>query len=124
MSALILRWLPRLIEIDILLLIAISPWLFGGAESFSFFAVTLTLSIGLLLWTVRILLELRFAPRNCPVLWCLIALVAFGIWQAVRLPKSILTTISPHTSAFYDKLLPANEERVGSQAATEGYPTR
>lgn len=124
MSALVLRWLPRLIEIDILLLIAISPWLFGGAEPYSFFAITITLSIGLLLWAARVLLEWRFAPRNSPVLWCLAALIAFGMWQAVRLPKPVLAVISPHTSAFYDRLLPANEERVGTETASEGTAAR
>lgn len=123
MFALVLRWLPRLIELDILLLIAISPWLFGGAESFSFFAITSTLSIGLLLWAARVLLEWRFAPRNSPVLWCLVALIAFGMWQAVRLPKSVLAVISPHTSAFYDKLLPTSEERVGAETPSQGNAT-
>lgn len=124
MSVFALRWLPRLIEIDVLLLIAISPWLFGGAESFSYYAITLTLSVALLLWALRILLEWRFSLRNSPALWCLVALLAFGMWQAVRLPKSILAAISPQTSAFYDKLLPANEERVSSLAPSEDYKPR
>jgi O-antigen ligase/tetratricopeptide (TPR) repeat protein len=106
------RLLRGLIELDILLLVAISPWAFGGAESFSTFILATGLSAGLILWAIRVLIEWKLAVRNCPVAWCLVALIAVGLWQIVPLPQRAIAEISPNTAAFYRKLLPAAPEAV------------
>jgi O-antigen ligase/tetratricopeptide (TPR) repeat protein len=106
------RLLRNLIEMDVLLLVAFSPWAFGGAESFSTFILAIGLSAGLVLWAIRVLIEWKIAVRNCPVAWCLVALIAVGLWQIVPLPRKAIAEISPNTASFYQNLLPAEPESV------------
>src|SRR5262249_23215896 len=90
----------------VLLLVGVSPWLFGAADPFFEFALYLGVAALLGLWAVRILLEWRLALPRCPVLLCLAGLFAIGLWQLMPLPRGALALLSPATVRVYDRLLP------------------
>src|SRR5438270_9830906 len=80
------KMLGRWIEILVLLLVVVSPWLFGGVEPVHEFWLFGGLALALLLWAFRILLEGAVPWRSCRVTFCLVAIVYIGFMQLIPLP--------------------------------------
>src|SRR5262249_48723760 len=77
-------------------------------------------SLVLLLWAARMLLEGQLTWQKCPVALCLAALFLLGVWQITPLTKPVLASVSPGTSQLYDQLLP---EQPQSFPGEEAHPS-
>src|SRR3954467_1043110 len=66
------KMLGRWIEILVLLLVVVSPWLFGGVEPIHEFWLFGLLAVAMVFWGLRVLLEGAVAWRPCPVAFCLL----------------------------------------------------
>src|SRR5258708_40114199 len=73
--------LGRWIEILVLLLVVISPWLFGGVEPIHEWWLFSGLALALMLWGVRVLLDGAVPWRRCWVTLCTLAIIYLGVCQ-------------------------------------------
>ncbi len=104
--------LGRWIEILVLLLVAISPWLFGGVEPVHEWWLFSGVALALLLWGIRVLLHGGVRWRPCPVTLCTLALVYLGFSQLIPLPTKVLGALSPATERTFEFLLPEQPEAL------------
>lgn len=106
------KMLGRWIEILVLLLVVVSPWLFGGVEPVHEFWLFGGLALALVLWAFRILLEGAVPWRSCRVTFCLLAIVYLGFIQLVPLPANVLGVLSPVTEKTLEFLRPEQPEAL------------
>jgi hypothetical protein len=106
------KMLGRWIELLVLLLVVISPWLFGGVEPVHEFWLFALLAVALVFWGLRVLLEGAVPWRPCRVLFCMLALIYLGFMQLVPLPAQALRTLSPATARTFEFLLPDQPEAL------------
>ncbi len=66
-------------EILILAMVVLAPWLFGSTESLFEFILFCCVAVLLLLWGLRMVLERQFVWKKCPVIVCLTVLFLIGI---------------------------------------------
>jgi tetratricopeptide (TPR) repeat protein len=106
-----------LIEAVVLLMVGLSPWVFGCVEPVCEVVLNGGIALLLALWGLVILLEGRLSVKKCPLLLALGALLAAGAWQLVPFPESALRWVSPNTAEIYAKLLPAEPELLPGETA-------
>ena len=94
-------------------MILASPWAFGAVTAEAEFALFCGVALLLVLWAARVIVAAQFSWRKCPVALSLVAIFLLGVWQIAPLPRSALRRLSPATAAIYERLLPAQPERVG-----------
>ena len=104
--------LGRWIEILVLVLVAISPWLFGGVEPVHEWWLFSIVALALLFWGIRVLLEGNVRWRPCRVTLCTLALVYVGFSQLLPLPAKVLASVSPATERTFEFLLPKQPEAL------------
>ena len=104
--------LGRWIEILVLLLVALSPWLFGGVEPVHEWWLFSILALALVLWGLRVLLEGAVPWRFCRVTLCMLAMIYVGFGQILPLSANILGVLSPATSRTLEFLLPEHPEAL------------
>ena len=104
--------LGRWIEVLVLLLVAISPWLFGGVEPVHEWWLFSVVALALVLWGVRVLLEGGVRWRPCRVTLCTLALIYVGFSQLLPLPAKVLGVLSPATERTFEFLLPEHPETL------------
>ena len=112
MRARLATMLGRWIEVLVLLLVAISPWLFGGVEPVHEWWLFSGVALALLLWGLRVLLEGSVRWRPCRVTLCTLALVYIGFAQLIPLPAKALGALSPATERTFEFLLPEHPESL------------
>ena len=101
------KFLRNAMEALVLILVCLSPWVYGAVHpGFEFFLLA-GLAVLLALWGVRMLLERKVTWKKCPVALCLAGLYLSGLWQVTSLPDHWLRWLSPGTARLYDHLLPA-----------------
>ena len=81
------------IEVVTLLLVCLSPWAFASIHPIFQSMLLSGVSVLVLLWAARILLQRQFVFRKCPVSACLVALILLGLWQVTPLPRSVLSWV-------------------------------
>ncbi len=104
--------LGRWIEIIVLVMVAVSPWLFGGVEPIQEWWLFTGLVLALILWGLRILLEGAVVWRPCRVALCTAAIIYVGFCQILPLPTKILGVVSPGTQRTLEFLLPEQPEAL------------
>lgn len=92
--------------------VTLSPWAFGCVHPLPQLFLAGGLSVLLLLWAMRMILEGRVAWANCPVFFCLAGLFLLGVLQIAPLPGPLLETLSPNTAALRRDLLPSAPEQI------------
>lgn len=97
-------------ETVVLVMVCLSPWAFGAVEPLFEFALYVGVSLLLVLWGVRALLEGEVTWARCPIALCLAGLFLLGLWQLTPLPPNGLHTLAPGTAELYDRLLPTTPE--------------
>lgn len=88
----------------------LAPWAFASVHPASLFLLYCGLSVTLILWSAAILVEGRVTISWCPVLLCLGAMVALGVWQLIPFSPSALATISAGTTKWRSELYPQELE--------------
>jgi tetratricopeptide (TPR) repeat protein len=104
--------LGRWIEIIVLVMVAVSPWLFGGVEPIQEWWLFSALALALILWGLRVLLEGAVVWRQCRVVLCAAAIIYVGFAQLLPLPVKILGAVSPATQRTLEFLLPEQPEAL------------
>ena len=104
--------LGRWIEILVLVLVAVSPWLFGGVEATQEWWLFSGVALGLVLWGVRVLVDGQLTWRPCQVVLCTLGLIYLGFWQLLPLPPSVLGVLSPATQRNIEFLRPEQPETI------------
>jgi O-antigen ligase/tetratricopeptide (TPR) repeat protein len=98
------------IEVLVLALVCLSPWVLGAVEPGAEFCLFAGVALLLLLWAVRLLVEGPFPWQHCPVALGLAGLVLFGLVQLTPLPAPVLRCLSPRAARLGEDLLPATPE--------------
>ncbi len=106
------RLLGRWIEILVLVLVVVSPWMFGGVEPLQEWWLFSGVGLGLVLWAARVLVDKQVVWRPCRVVLCMLALTYLGFWQLVPLSSSAMSYISPATQKTLDFLQPEQAETI------------
>ena len=99
-------------ELLVLGMVCLSPWLYGAVDARFEFFLFAGVSVLLLLWGVRTLLEWRLTWKRCPVTLCLAALFLLGILQLTPLPPEMLPRLSPGAARLHALLLPDKTEEL------------
>lgn len=114
--------LQEALEGLVLVLVVLSPWVFGavdpGYEALLYGGVGLLLA----LWGARLLLEGRVVWQRCPLAVGLAALFVCGACQLAPLPESVLARLSPATARLYGRLLPESPERLPAAEVRDAAP--
>ena len=84
-------------EAVVLAMVCLSPWAFGAVDPEFEFLLLAGISVLLMLWSARMLLQWRVRWTTCPVAICLAAIVLLGVVQLTPLSKSWLRSVSPGT---------------------------
>src|SRR6266851_1092529 len=66
-------------EVAVLVLVCLSPWLFGATGAEFEFLLYAGVAVLLGLWATRMLLDGELSWKNCPVAWCLAALALVAV---------------------------------------------
>src|SRR5262249_24645617 len=103
-------WLGVAIEAIVLALVVLSPWAFAAVEPLFEFWLYAGISLLLLLWAGRMLLQRQFVWKKCPVILCVAALFLLAIWHLQPLPPALLRLLSPNTASLFAELLPSDPE--------------
>jgi O-antigen ligase/tetratricopeptide (TPR) repeat protein len=103
-------WLGVAIEVIVLALVILSPWAFAAVEPLFEFWLYAGISLLLLMWAARMLMQGQFVWKKCPVILCVAALFLLAIWQLQPLPPALLRLLSPSTASLFAELLPADPE--------------
>lgn len=106
------RLLRNLIEGLSLLLLVASPWAFGSAEPQFEAWLLLGVAALLVLWGLRMVVQGRAWWARSGVAICLSAIFVVGVIQLLPLPHSVLSRISPSTTALIDELMPSKPEKL------------
>jgi O-antigen ligase len=99
-------------EAIVLLMVCLSPWVFGAVHPISQFVLFAGVALLLLLWAARLLVEWQLSWEWCPVTVCLAILFLVGGTQLVPLSHSLLSRLSPTGVQLIDQLLPADPETL------------
>jgi O-antigen ligase/tetratricopeptide (TPR) repeat protein len=99
-------------EAVLLIMILFSPWAYGSEPAGFEFLLDAGVSLLVVLWGFRMLLEGELAWKKCSVTLCLAGLFLLGAWQLTPLDHGLLSTISPATERLYERLLPATSEQL------------
>lgn len=121
------RAVTNLSELLILILVCVSPWLFGAVDETFELVLFIGLAVVLILWGVRGIAEREVTVKRCSVTLCLITIFILGVWQLVPLPRSIFEHIAPSTSATYQRLMPKvlesiSEDPLPGKSAESNFP--
>ncbi|HJZ93889.1 MAG TPA: hypothetical protein VKE40_23650, partial [Gemmataceae bacterium] len=116
------RWLRAGIEIVVLAMTALSPWAFAAVHPLSLLLLSVGLGVALVLWAVLILVDRRAVVGPCPVLACLIGLVALGYWQLCPLSDAAQAEVAPATAELRAVLIPAEPEGLTGEDAVPRPP--
>jgi O-antigen ligase/tetratricopeptide (TPR) repeat protein len=117
----LLRWLPVVMEVLVLGLVIVPPWIFTiRLREAIEFVHCLVIAVLLGLWGLRILLQGQLTWQKCPVCLCLGAVLLLGLWQLTPLPRPVLAVVSPPTARLYDRMLPQPPETLpGGETAPQ-----
>jgi O-antigen ligase/tetratricopeptide (TPR) repeat protein len=113
------RVLAAVMEVIVLLMVTLSPWVFGAVHPISEFILFAALSVLLGLWGLRILVDRRLQWRNCPLALCLAGLFVLGVFQTTPLPTPLLEKLSPTTARLNNQLRPAQPEILRGESTSE-----
>lgn len=95
----------------ILLILVITPWLFGGTQANHIQLACCGIGIVLLLWSIKQLLRWKLTLHLCWVSITLTLLFLFSSLYLLPLPRSALRWISPEAARLYETLLPRTQEQ-------------
>jgi tetratricopeptide (TPR) repeat protein len=101
-----------LLEMQLVVLVLATPWLFGSVEPLMEFGVLSLIGLMLGTWAMLLVAERRFSWHGGPFAYGLGVLFVITMLQLVPLPHAVLRFISPGTAWRYDQLLPARPEQV------------
>jgi len=104
--------LGQLFEWSVLFLVALSPWLLGASEPVFEFCLYVGLTVLMILWGLRIILQRTATPSLNLIAFGLGLLVVVSLLQVVPLPVSLLEFLSPATAETYARLLSAEPEQL------------
>jgi O-antigen ligase/tetratricopeptide (TPR) repeat protein len=111
-------WVFAAMEIDLLVITAVGPWMYGAVHP----GFELVLDVGLLgllaLWGLRMLTERRATLAKCPVTILLAIFVLLGFWQTAVLQVETVERLAPATAALHARLVPQEQEIVPTDAAS------
>ncbi|MGH7172870.1 MAG: O-antigen ligase family protein [Gemmataceae bacterium] len=96
----------------LLLLVSLSPWVYGAVHPGFEFLLDAGVALLLLLWGTRMLLQRQVTWKKEPVALCLAGLFLLAMGQVTSLPRAVLARISPATTSLYDRLLPEQAETL------------
>lgn len=99
-----------LIEIIVILITMISPWIMGSVEPGAEFCLLSSVGLLLILWSIRLLAEGGFTWAACSLTVAIASMLLFSLFQLIPLPRSILHLVSPANVSLHDQLYPANSE--------------
>ena len=116
------RWLRAGIEIVVVTMTALSPWAFAAVHPLSLLLLSAGLGVALVLWAALILVDRRAALGPCPVLACVVGLVALGYWQLCPLSDAALANIAPTMAKLRTDLIPAESEGLTGEDAVPRPP--
>jgi O-antigen ligase/tetratricopeptide (TPR) repeat protein len=116
------QWLRAGIEVVVLAMTALSPWAFAAVHPLSLLLLSVGLGIALVLWASLILVDRRSPVGPCPVLACIVGLVALGYWQLCPLSDTALAELAPATAQLRTVLVPAEPEGLIGEDAVPRPP--
>jgi tetratricopeptide (TPR) repeat protein len=96
----------------VIVMVTVSPWLFGSVEAMTLLGLYILLTTVAALYALRMLVEGRLLWHGCPLVICLGLILLAGAWQMVPLPPAMLKAISPQTAATFERLLPRQPEKL------------
>ncbi len=105
-------------EVLLLAMVLVSPWLFGMVGPRFEFYLSLGVAALVALWGLRALVTWRFSIVACPITICMAAMFLLGILQITPLPDAALNLLSPGASTLYADLLPAERELLPGEGYT------
>lgn len=105
-------------ECVLILMVAVSPWIFGMVQPRFEFWLTVGVSCLVILWGLKSVLTWNVKIANCPITIVLVAMFLFGMIQLIPLPGNLLNTIAPGTAGLYDDLLPEKREVISGSETT------
>jgi O-antigen ligase len=106
-------------EVVLLVLVGLSPWVYGAIHPPFEFLLDAGIAVLLVLWAARILLERQLTWKKSGVALCLAGLFLFGVWQRAPLPRSVLAWLSPGAERCYNQLLSEKPEVLPPASADE-----
>jgi hypothetical protein len=110
-------------EAVVLVIVCVSPWLFGAAEIQHRYWLFTALAILMCLWGFRMIVRWNVAWTTCPAVLCLVAVFLIGVLQLTPLPLGFLSAIAPAQAEIYGSLLPADRE-IFLDGTQESLPVR
>lgn len=108
----ICRLLLGAMEGIVLAMVCLSPWAYGAVHPGFEFILDAGVSLLVVLWGLRILVEGQLFWTKCPVALCLVCLVLIGICQIIPLNKTLLAALDPAAANLYEQLLPSQPEEL------------
>jgi len=115
--------LRHVAEAVILLLVALSPYPFGGVEPSWTFGLLLGVAVLVGLWLAHVVLTREVTFRWDAISLGLFGLVVFTAFQTVPLPESVVGVLSPTRLEYHHSFRPAQEERLPGEPAASARPS-
>jgi O-antigen ligase/tetratricopeptide (TPR) repeat protein len=109
----------------ILLILVVTPWLFGGTQANHIQLACCGIGVILLLWSIKQILRWKLTLHLCWVSITLVLLFLFSALYLLPLPRSALQWISPEAARLYETLLPKAQEQpmAGDREETLPFPS-
>lgn len=116
------RVLLCFIEGAVVVLALGSVWPFGSIHAFFEWLLFVVVSLLLLAWGARVVVNRQVIWISCPVTFLLAVLCVLSIFQIVPLPTEWVDTLSPNTNLLRQRLMPRVAE-FGAQAPNQFWTT-
>lgn len=107
------------IEAIVLIILMITPWLFGGYQAYHVHLACCGLALALLLWSIKQIIRWKLTLYRCATSLVLAAFFVVSSISLIPLPHSVLGWISPEAVKLYDALLPRQRELAMQDAPAE-----
>lgn len=114
--------LDGLMELVLLAIVLITPWLFGGYHNYFQHLACAGLSIALVLWAIKQIIHWQLKLHFCIASLLLVVLFVVSSISLLSLPPATLKSISPEVVSWYQKFLPRQQEQTEQGAINEPVP--
>jgi O-antigen ligase len=114
----IVRALNWSMEGLVLLVVVVTPWVFGAVHAYFEFYLHAILGVLLLLWAAKQVVAGELVWKHCGTTLCLGGLLLLALVQAFPLPTAVVEWASPNAVAWRKQLLPDAPEVIAGERAT------